>query len=310
MAVLRALQGLRPGQLFPLEGESVVLGRHSACDVVLESSAVSRQHARILNIDGAFYVEDLHSRNGTLLNGQPITQRQLLSEGDRLGICDLSFAFHLTPPELTVDVPAGRGQTPSEDMMVDDDRTAADSSVMSKQTVSSGSTGMRLEVNTEAKLKALMEISQNLGRALGLAEVLPKLLDSLFAIFVQADRGFIVLRDPRTDRLVPKAVKYRRQDDMQTLRISRTIMGNVMTAKEAILSADAAADSRFDMSDSIVDFQIRSMICAAGGRRRPRVGRHPTRHARRTEPFSEGRFGPIGQRGLSGGVRRRERAVA
>ncbi len=35
-----------------------------------------------------------------------------------------------------------------------------------------------------------------------------------------------------------------------------------MTSKEAILSADAASDSRFDMSASIVDFRIRSMICA------------------------------------------------
>jgi len=92
--------------------------------------------------------------------------------------------------------------------------------------------------------------------------VLPKLLDSLFAIFIQADSGFIVLRDPQSDRLVPKAIKQRRNDDTQTLRISRTIVGNVMTTKEAILSADAAADSRFDMSASIVDFHIRSMICA------------------------------------------------
>ena len=133
---------------------------------------------------------------------------------------------------------------------------------MSKLTVSSGATGLRLEVNTEAKLKALIEISQSLGRALGLAEVLPKLLDSLFTIFVQADRGFIVLRDPQTGRLVPKAIKHRRHDDTQTLRISRTIVGNVMASKEAILSADAATDSRFDMSESIVDFHIRSMICA------------------------------------------------
>ena len=65
------------------------------------------------------------------------------------------------------------------------------------RTSRTGSTGLRLEVNTEAKLKALIEISQNLGKALGLAEVLPKLLDSLFAIFLQADRGFIVLCDPR-----------------------------------------------------------------------------------------------------------------
>ncbi len=35
-----------------------------------------------------------------------------------------------------------------------------------------------------------------------------------------------------------------------------------MTTKEAILSADAASDSRFDSSQSIADFRIRSMMCA------------------------------------------------
>jgi serine phosphatase RsbU (regulator of sigma subunit) len=133
---------------------------------------------------------------------------------------------------------------------------------MSKFALSTGSTGLRLEANTEAKLKALLEISQNLGKALGLAEVLPKLLDSLFTIFVQADRGFIVLLDPHTNHLVPKAVKHRRADDTQTLRISRTVVNNVMASKEAILSADAASDIRFDMAESIVDFKIHSMICA------------------------------------------------
>ena len=61
---------------------------------------------------------------------------------------------------------------------------------------------------------------------------------------------------------MPKAVKYRRHDDTQSVRISRTIVNNVMTSKEAILSADAATDARFDMAESIVDFHIRSMMCA------------------------------------------------
>jgi phosphoserine phosphatase RsbU/P len=261
MAVLRALQGLTPGRVIPLEGASVVLGRHPACDVVLESGAVSRQHARILNLDGNFYVEDLHSRNGTLLNGLPVTGRQPLSDDDQLGICDLSFVFHRGAAESITAV-ARRTQLASEALMVDDERPAEGSAIMSKLSVSSVSTGTGLQVNTEAKLRALIEIGQNLGKALGVAEVLPKLLDSLFAIFAQADRGFIVLRDPQTSRLVPKAVKHRRQDDTQSFRISRTIVGNVMATKEAILSADAATDARFDMAESIVDFHIRSMICA------------------------------------------------
>ena len=67
---------------------------------------------------------------------------------------------------------------------------------------------------------------------------------------------------------MPKAIKHRRDEDAQTLRISRTIVNNVMTSKEAILSADAATDARFDMAESIVDFHIRSMMCAPCSRRR------------------------------------------
>ena len=262
MAVLRAMQGPVPGQILPLDRASVTLGRHPACDIVLDSGAVSRQHARILNIDGDFFVEDLHSRNGTYLNGRLVSQRQPLAENDLLGICDLSFVFYPGAPAMDETAPARRDEPPSQAMMVDDDRPLDESAIMSKLAVAPGSTGMRFEVNTEAKLRALIEVSQNLGKALGLAEVLPKLLDSLFSIFLQADRGFIVLRDPRSGKLVPKAVKHRRLDDTQTVRVSRTIVRNVMASKEAILSADAAADARFDMAESIVDFQIRSMICA------------------------------------------------
>ena len=245
-----------------MEGASVVLGRHPACDIVLESASVSRQHARILNVDGNFYVEDLHSRNGTVLNGRLVVQRELLADNDQLGICDLLFTFHLGDLEVIAAQPSARRDSAADAVIVDDEPAPRSSSIMSKLLVSSGATGLRLEVNPEAKLKALLEIGQNLGRALGVAEVLPKLLDSLFTIFPQADRGFIVLRDPDTGRLVPKAIKHRRGDDAQTVRISRTIIGNVLSTKEAILSADAASDARFDMSESIVDFHIRSMVCA------------------------------------------------
>ncbi len=264
MAVLRALRGGNPGQCFPLEGNTAILGRHPDCDIVLESGSVSRQHARVVLADGGYYVEDLRSRNGTYVNGRMVTSRQLLTEEDELRICDLVFVFQHHPPGFR---PSPDERTPdgsSTVAMVVDDRQAgvSSSTIMSKVDVSSGSTGLQLEVNTAAKLRALVEIGRSLGKALELNEVLPKLLDSLFSVFVQADRGFIVLQDPGTRRLVPKAVKYRKMDDKETIRISRTIVNTVMQSKEAILSADAASDSRFNASDSLVDFKIRSMMCA------------------------------------------------
>jgi len=95
---------------------------------------------------------------------------------------------------------------------------------------------------------------------LKLDEVLPKVLDSLFKIFMQADRGFIGLLDD-SGKLVPRWSKLRRDGD-ESIRVSRTIVKKVMDTKEAILSADATNDSQFQMSQSIVDFRIRSMMCA------------------------------------------------
>jgi len=261
MAVLRVLKGLNPGQLFPLDDESVVLGRHPECDIVLEVGAVSRQHARILRSDDRYYVEDLNSRNGTFLNDQAVTGRQALSENDRLRICDMEFVFHLGSPDSAIPV-AAQDETIDGAFLVDDEQAAAGSTVMSKVKVSSGASGLRLTVNAEAKLKALLEIGHNLGRAVALGEVLPKVLDSLFAIFLQADRGFVVLKDPSTGRLVPKAIKHRRAESAEQIRISRTIVNGVIANQEAVLSADAATDSRFDMAESIVNFQIHSMMCA------------------------------------------------
>jgi len=261
MAVLQAIQGVNPGQVFPIEGDVAVLGRHPDCDIVLESAAVSRQHARVVRLGDHCYIEDLGSRNGTFLNGRPVSGRQILSEGDRVAICDLVFVFHHDPPTMELPRLARTGEDIEPALFVDEDLPGANSTIMSKLDVSSGSSGVATGVNPEAKLRALIEIGQNLGKALSLNEVLPKLLDSLFAIFVQADRGFIVLREPVTGRLVPKAVKYRSPESGERLRISRTIVNGVLATKEAILSADAAADARFDMAESIVDFHIRSMMC-------------------------------------------------
>jgi len=259
MAILRALRGGNPGQQFTLEAAEAVLGRHPECDIVLEAPAVSRQHAKVAQVDGAYFLEDLGSRNGTYLNGRLLTNRQPLSENDQIQICDLMFVFHQGPASAAATI-ARPADPDSEPVMVDDEQSS-NSQIMSKLDVSSGSTGLKLEVNAEAKLKALIEIGQSLGRAVGLDGVLNKLLDSLFTIFGQADRGFVVLKDHATGRLIPKGFRLRRPNDSQPMRISRTIVNSVISSKEAILSADAVNDARFDLSESILDFHIRSIMC-------------------------------------------------
>src|SRR3990167_8436445 len=258
MAFLRTLKGTEPGQVFEL-GESAVLGRQPDGDILLDVGAVSRQHARITRVGQDYFVEDMQSRNGTFLNGNRVEGRQKLSENDEVKVCELIFSFHLDERE---DPSHAMEQTLDAVQMVDDEKEAAGSTIMSKLEVSTGSTSLRLTVNPEVKLKALLEIGRNLGRAMRLDEVLPRLLDNLFKIFIQADRGFIALLDRTANKLVTKTVKFRHDDSGGRIRMSRTIINSVMASKEAILSADASTDAQFRMSESIVDFQIHSVMCA------------------------------------------------
>ena len=69
------------------EGENV-LGRVEEAAAWIESASVSRRHARILVSEGKARLEDLGSKNGTLLNGRRITSPVALADGDeiRLGL--------------------------------------------------------------------------------------------------------------------------------------------------------------------------------------------------------------------------------
>jgi serine phosphatase RsbU (regulator of sigma subunit) len=304
MALLQSFVGGSPGEQIAISGSRAVLGRHPECDIVLDAAAVSRQHAQILQEGEDFYIEDLHSRNGTFVNGRLVHGKLQLVDGDRLKICDLLFTFYRQPPtdELGPGVLAtaagpggtlmdaqrtsagrdgvgqggagglsdglggplrfGNASLVNRTEIVDDGEETGNSTIMSKLDASPRrSTGLSI-VNPEMKLRAMIEIAQNLARAVTLEEVLPKLLDSMFKIFTQADRGFIILRTLPDGPLIPKAIKCRHAELEDRVRISRTIVNQAMESKQALLSADAASDIRFEASQSIADLRIRSLMCA------------------------------------------------
>lgn len=84
-ACLIVLSGLHLGQMFPLEGaRQQVVGRSRSAQIRLVDEGVSRRHIAIgRGPDGALWIEDLHSRNGTFCNGQRIS-RQALCDGDKI----------------------------------------------------------------------------------------------------------------------------------------------------------------------------------------------------------------------------------
>ena len=273
MAILQILKGKVPEQIVELNGDRVIMGRHPNCEIVLDNVAVSRYHAQILESHGFFYLEDLHSRNGTLLNGTVIEGRTELHENDTISICDIQMQFLLDYQQSPDFIDSAIQQTlevANQSLKQDshlslDDTEPADGVLDGSSIISSldlnTSSHLRINVKPEVKLHAVLEISQILSRALKLDEVLPRILDGLFKIFPPADQGFIMLQSPERKKLVVKATKARRTEDEDSIRISTTIVRQAIMSGSAILSADAVEDDRFKMSESITSLRIRSMMC-------------------------------------------------
>jgi len=246
MPVLREIGG---PHVYPLRGAGAIIGRSPDCDVVIGVRKVSAKHARIAQDGAQFFVEDLGSSNGTFVNGRRISSRLVLRPGDRLELFGVVLEYQVDG----ADAGAGPGFT-----LIETPAVAGTASVMSAVDVTDVA---RVSVAPEAKLRAVLEFSRNLSGTLDLKEVPQKILESLFAIFPQADRGFVLLRDSGTGRLLPKAVRHRRPNAIESPAISRTVLDHALKTGHALLSADAGLDERFDTSQSVRQHQIRSIMC-------------------------------------------------
>ena len=85
---------------FELVKSEMTLGRKAQSDIVIDDSAISSQHARLLKKTNEFfsqyqevYVEDLGSTNGTFLNEQPVVGLQRVRNGDILRVAWNHFKF-------------------------------------------------------------------------------------------------------------------------------------------------------------------------------------------------------------------------
>jgi serine phosphatase RsbU (regulator of sigma subunit) len=247
MAFLRRTDGTRT---YPLRPRVTLIGREPTCDIMVSQSQISGRHALILDLGGSYFIEDLRSLNGTFVNGKRIDGRTALAPGDRVEIPGLSVTFHEV-------------QDPAEASAVLLAPPATPASTLHPAVVSSLAIGARPrpEVAPEAKLRAMMEIADTLGNTLALEKVLPRILESLFAIFPKATRGFILLRDPVSGQLVPKAVHTHGEPGVAPPALSLTVIDHAVATGKAILTVDAGRDERFNASESIRHLKLHSIMC-------------------------------------------------
>jgi pSer/pThr/pTyr-binding forkhead associated (FHA) protein len=94
--ILVVVEGLEPGRRFALAATTTTIGRGTDNQIVLPSPAVSANHARIASRDGQFWIEDLRSTNGVVVNGSVVRveEPRTLGNGDAIRISDHLLLFH------------------------------------------------------------------------------------------------------------------------------------------------------------------------------------------------------------------------
>lgn len=237
MAVLTVINDRGYTEQFQLRGRECVLGRQADTDLRLDARDVSRRHARILTEGEVFFVEDLGSSNGTFLNNTRVSGRQPLQEQDKIQIGPFTICFQQQdePAEKEIRITA------------------------SIPTMVSNSKLFRLDA--ARKLQVILEIAQQLSHTLDLKALLPQLLERLLTLFLQADRGMVVLLDSR-QRPEVRAVRTRYADQDIPRHFSRAVIKRVLDEGVGIVAEDASHDQRFNSTATLTSMGVRSFVCA------------------------------------------------
>ena len=242
------------------------IGRHPDNTIQILDRIVSKEHCQVLRTrDGHYNLRDLGSLNGTYVSGKRVSE-QILIEGDEivLGSTRLSYVEHVAEDEQLEKVSIAGSASIDSHIRQKIDASSAD--FLQEKDL----TDEKLLRRDYEKLRISHELSRAIVGVLDLEQLLPKILDKAFEI-LPADRGVILLVEhegppgmavqPGKDgTLVPRYVKTKK-DDGEQIRLSNSILNDVMQNKRAVLSSDATMDSRFSGAHSIIMQGIRSTMC-------------------------------------------------
>ncbi|THJ68726.1 DUF2662 domain-containing protein [Arthrobacter echini] len=87
------------GQQYFITSGSVVLGRSSEADILIDDTGVSRRHLEIRTENGRVYAVDLGSTNGSYVDGQRVTDRAELDDGSSISLGRSRLTFRLVPAQ-------------------------------------------------------------------------------------------------------------------------------------------------------------------------------------------------------------------
>jgi sigma-B regulation protein RsbU (phosphoserine phosphatase) len=237
----------------PVDKDSISIGRLSDVDLVVQDRFLSRHHARLYREGGHFWIEDLHSSNGTWVNDRRVEEPTEVHPGDELRL-STSYITLLsdgieTPTPPTDPVSTGTVQY----------RRATDVLDSDSDTDVSGITHRRSFRRQSDRLQLLNSIHRRLGETLQLDQLLELILDRCNEALTP-DHAAIFLKHANGDYYLA-AERSSGGPGIDHL-YSKTLLREVADNGMAALVTDVPADDRFDKADSVMRSGVQSLVAA------------------------------------------------
>ena len=218
-------------------GMSTTVGRGQQADVIVDDPSLSRLHARLsVDQDGQISVDDLGSTNGVFVNGaEQMSAYLVVGDSVRFG---------------RIEYLVGHGGEHQSET----DAPVVSQTIMRRVALSEAPKVDRLV------LEALLATSREMMAFDDLPVLLERVLDRLSAI-VKPDRAAILLVDPETGAIVPRAVRPAGAYSSVSEFASSTVVHQALEARDAFIVHDVRMDPRLQEAASVLLAGVRSVIC-------------------------------------------------
>ncbi len=241
--------------------DQFILGRALECDLSLPYFGISRHHARIFKTpEGVWFLEDLGSKNGTVLNGNFITSPQMVNHGDVIQLGSIYLSVMLGDDNSDFQ----KGDMETQVVGVTIFRNVQDLQKQWIQADNQGDDANRQEIAI-ARLKDLLDIAKGLNSAESIEAIFKAAQTVVFRYLNSIERLALLIDVDGFGKLefLNGAARDAYENDHFVLDgnwVSRSICQKVFAERVAIQTADAQRDSRFDNEQSIIDKGIHSVM--------------------------------------------------
>lgn len=236
-----------------------VIGRSSEVDLTILDRMLSRRHARLFWDGGSWFIEDLGSHNGTILNGARVERAMEVKNGDVLSLGGSSINISLgasnrgTDPVASIPSHAvtsgGTIFRPAAEVLRRGVEEHADVRETDRE-------ALRASLQ---RLKILNEVHQALARSISLDELLDLILDRAFK-HLRPEEGAVYLRSASGEYIC--SVSRSNRPSAAPVTVPRSLVREVGEKGMAALVLDIQQDDRFAASQSILSAGVRSLVAA------------------------------------------------